>query len=114
MRMIIATIRRNPAVGLGVLASLLWTFDQALNDTITWEVALPTALAIVIRSVVEPALPGWIARNGIWLGVLASAVIVVAQVLDGTVTVAVIYPTILGAATRAWGAAVDRSPIPPA
>lgn len=89
-------LKDHPTIIIGVVASLGLLINQAVVGTVTWVVVVPAAVALVLHSLVAPAAPGWIARNGVVIGLVVSLAVVAGQLLDGTVTPIVALPLVLG------------------
>jgi Na+-transporting NADH:ubiquinone oxidoreductase subunit NqrB len=108
---VVAFLRRQPALVIGVFTTIAWTVTQAAAGQVTWAVALPLIVAVAIRSIVEPSIPGWLARHGIAVGVVVSAVVIVGQLADGTITIAAVWPAAAGLLLRGYGTGVNTEPI---
>jgi hypothetical protein len=101
-------LKAHPTIVLGVVCSILLAVNSAATGNITWTVAIPFAVALILHSLVSPAIPGWIARNGVLLGIVGSLAVLAGQLADGTVTLAAAYPIILLTIAKAYDIATPE------
>lgn len=112
-RTIIKRAAANPALTIGAVSSLGLLLHQVAIGELTWTVAVPGVVALVVRSFVSPAFdPGFVARNVAWFGAIGSIAVTVGQALDTTIAWTAVLPLISGFVVAGIQAAHDPGNMP--